>query len=905
MRKGRFAALSDNSPEAAAPLSTVDLLLFDFLAAEDERGARVALDRARPLSLVAPFLAGIHGVGAAVLALCGAGWMAVVPALAGVLASDWALWFLARRTRTHSLKPHILIRLTALHIIAAATIWITLMGSAAIGAGGDPAIIEAALLTGAAAGIAAFFAVPGLMLLSCLLTVGAVSMFAPPGPFLGIAAGLCGALALLSIFRAREAILSAYRRLSVEWQAQQARRFVADFEQSKRGWFWETNADGALTYVSDQLAGHLGGSAAELAGRRFGEILILQENASPDAARHGLDFHLSARFPFSDIIVRAQGGDEICWSLAGSPNFDEYGRFTGFRGIGTNLTEQRRSEAEINKLAKYDSLTGLPNRAMMRLTLDEALVNAARRKKGCSLFAIDLDRFKQVNDTLGHPVGDVLLRQVAERLREAIGDEGQIGRLGGDEFEAILPGMDAEGRLGTLAGKLIKAVSKPYTIGGHKIRIGASIGIAVGSPGKCYAEGLIKDADLALYAAKTAGKGTFRHFAPEMHVENAERQILERDLRGALAQGQLRLLYQPIFDAVTEEVVAFEAVLRWAHPTRGVLSPASFAEVAEETGLMPAIGEWALRTACAEAGRWPRHVRVAVNLSPLQLSNPALPAILTNVIAAAQIEADRLELGISEGSLDPENAAAGGTLSRLKAVGVRLALEGFGTGRSSFGHLRAAPFDKIKIDKSCVQDAAEGNRTAAIVRAIVTLAESLAIDVIAEGVETHTQLALVRRLGCSQIQGAAFARPMPAGEALTLAARSKGGRAQSPDYSRPPRHRLIRMGNLQWAGKAVPVRLCNISAGGAMLECDEMLEPGERVVLDLAEAGLVEAEIRWSRDGRHGLRFERAFDMQSLAASKRPGVKMLRPQYLESETSPDSPWAGPKEALTPKAARRL
>ena len=255
--------------------------------------------------------------------------------------------------------------------------------------------------------------------------------------------------------------------------------------------------------------------------------------------RKTLGFHLSACFPFSDVVVRPASEQDVHWSLSGNPIFDERGRFLGFRGIGTDLTEQRKSEREISRLARFDSLTGPPNRAMMRQTLDEALRNAAHRQKGCALFMIDLDRFKNVNDTLGHPIGDALLRQVADRLKSVMGNHGQVGRLGGDEFQAVLPGTRRHRAARILARTLIEQVSRPYTIEGHKVTIGASVGIAIGDPGRASADALVRNADLALYAAKGAGRGKHRLYEPSMHSEAAERQLLENDLRQAIERDEL------------------------------------------------------------------------------------------------------------------------------------------------------------------------------------------------------------------------------------------------------------------------------------------------------------------------------------------------------------------------------
>jgi diguanylate cyclase (GGDEF)-like protein len=508
---------------------------------------------------------------------------------------------------------------------------------------------------------------------------------------------------------------------------------------------------------------------------------------------------------------------------------------------------------------------------------------------------IDLDRFKQVNDTLGHPVGDKLLKKVALRLIEVLGEDGQVGRLGGDEFEAILPGIEEEGRLSELARRLIEQVSRPYKIAGHEIRIGTSVGIAVALPGKTLAESLIKDADVALYAAKRDGRGTFRFFAQEMHARATERQILENDLRHALASDQLRLLYQPIVDSVTEEVVAFEALLRWHHPVRGVLAPALVVPLAEESGLMPAIGDWVLRTACAEAAKWPRHLRVAVNLSPVQFADPALAATVTGTLASSRLDPERLELEINEAVFLADGAMTEATLKRLRAIGVRLALDNFGTGHSGLGHLRDAPLDKIKIDRSFVRGAADpGSRNGAIVRAIVVLAESLGMDTTAEGAERIEDLALIRRLGCSQVQGFIFGKPMTADEARALAGESRPS-AEVLGFSRPPRYRLIRNGRLNLSGRGLGVRLRNISAGGAMIECEEQPSPGTPVELDLEEAGTLAAEVRWSEQGQVGLRFAEAFSLGKLARKRRRGgpPEMLMPQYLGAAPASPGPTPSP------------
>jgi diguanylate cyclase (GGDEF)-like protein len=905
MRKGRFAGLGDKALGAVSPPRLAELFLFDFMPAADEDADRVAADRRRALELAFPLLAGGHLLWGTVLlgALAGAGAkLSMVPIaalLAAILLLDAALWAALRRLPW---KPHRMLWLTALQGLVTGALWIAAAGSAA----GDPQagtlLVQSALIAGAASGVPVFNAVPLLLTLAGFQTLVLVAQIRSGQPILEIGAAIFVFLFCVCISRSRHLILSARERVAFQWQAKKAQRFVQDFEASGRGWFWETNADGVLSYASDPLANHLRLEAGELIGRRFDEVLMLGTADEQGDERRTLGFHLSVRFPFSDVVVRAPASDEIWWSLSGSPNFDDYGRFLGFRGLGTNLSEQRRTEAETTKLARYDTLTGLPNRAMMRATLDEALANADARRRGCALMMIDLDRFKHVNDTLGHPVGDQLLKKVAARLAKVLGDDGQVGRLGGDEFEAILPGVEEQSVLSDLARRMIEDVSRPYRIDGHEVRIGISVGIAVARPGKALAEGLIRDADLALYAAKADGRGTFRFFAQEMHALATERQILEADLRLALGKDQLRLVYQPIVDSVTEEVVAFEALLRWHHPFRGIVPPSTTIPLAEECGLMPRIGEWVLRTACAEAVKWPGHIRVAVNLSPLQFTDPALGATVTGTLASSRLDPERLELEINEEVFLADRGVTDQTLKRLRRIGVRLALDNFGTGHSGLGHLRDAPLDKIKIDQSFVRGAAgPAPPNAAIVRAIVVLAESLGMDTTAEGAETLEEVALIRRLGCSQVQGFIFGRPVPAEEALALANVSKPT-ADVVGFSRPPRHRLIRTGSLRFQGRTLDVRLRNISAGGAMAECDEKLLPGIPVELDLDDAGCLQAQVRWCQHGQVGLHFAVPFELASLGrARSSPGAP--KPRKTSAAPAHETPAPAGRSPLAAKTRR--
>ncbi|HEX8667235.1 MAG TPA: EAL domain-containing protein [Allosphingosinicella sp.] len=887
MRQARFSGVAAEGQEPFRSRSLVRLILSDFRAPTREVEARIAGDRARSVGIALPLLvlcrlACWAAVAATLLPAHGlAAAAGPMLALGTVVALDLILCFALRRAG----RIYVIMRLALLQLLASTALSL-LAAWLALSVAPDSALVRIAIVASVAAGIPAFFTVAALLLATCCALVATVAAAAPGLEGAAVAGAVGAYVGWLAVLRARDFALRAEERLATEEEACTASRLIADFEESGRGWFWETSAEGLVTYVSRQLAASLGRLPEALLGARLSELLLVQAGGRSDDEGRGLAFHLSARFPFEDVLVSAPGSD-LCWALSGRPTFDPFGRFLGFRGIGSNVSEQRRREVESSNRARYDGLTGIPNRSTMRTMLDEALANAAERRKGCALMMIDLDRFKQVNDTLGHPVGDKLLKQVAGRLAEALGEEAQVGRLGGDEFEAILPAVDTEGRLSALAEGLIRSIAEPFDVDGHDIRIGASVGIAIARPGKAYAAALVKEADLALYAAKAGGRGTFRFFAAEMHEEAADRQILEADLRSALGKDQLRLLFQPIVDSVSEEVVAFEALLRWHHPTRGVLAPAAFLSVAEESGLMPGIGSWVLRSACAEAAKWPAHVRLGVNLSGSQLRDPALASNVIGALAANGVEPDRLELEIGETFFLADPTATGQVLDKLKALGVRLALDNFGTGLSGLAHLRRAPVDKIKIDRSFVRGAAgAGGRDAAIIRAIVVLAESLGIDTTAEGTESLEELALVRRLGCSQVQGFLFGRPAAPAKALEMARESRPT-AEIVGFSRPPRHRLIRLGTLQWDGRAYPARVRNISSGGAMVECETAIPPDRKVKLDLDEAGLVPAEVRWCQRGQMGLKFEREFDLRTLARARRgpAGPKTITPGAA-NETAP-------------------
>jgi diguanylate cyclase (GGDEF)-like protein len=441
---------------------------------------------------------------------------------------------------------------------------------------------------------------------------------------------------------------------------------------------------------------------------------------------------------------------------------DEIGRLaTTFNRMSAGIVERER---KISHLAFHDTLTGLPNRAFFHQSLEQFAARATRGGDPVAVLCLDLDGFKAINDTLGHPVGDALLRCVSTMLKD-LAPDAMVARLGGDEFALILADFADPDRPRQLAQALVDRLAEPVELELHTVTTGASIGIAIGPGDGDDADMLLKNADLALYRAKKDGRGVFRFFETALDEAARRRRQLELDLRLALKAGQFALHFQPIVDTATNRICTFEALLRWHHPTRGMVSPVEFIPVAEETGLIGSIGEWVLREACRVAAGWPEDVRVAVNVSPLQFRSPGFHTMVLQAIAAAGLAPNRLEIEITESIFLEGESTVVDILHRLRAIGVRVALDDFGTGYSSLSYLRSFPFDKIKIDRSFVMTVAEDSASAAIVRAIVDLATALHMETTAEGVEDEDQLAELRGQGCSSIQGYLFSRPVAEADA--------------------------------------------------------------------------------------------------------------------------------------------
>ena len=556
---------------------------------------------------------------------------------------------------------------------------------------------------------------------------------------------------------------------------------LREFEENEADWLWEVDTTRLLRSVSPRFAFALGCQQAEAEGQPLLRM-IATENCDPKdyaPSLRELADKLKKRESFSNLIVHVMiRGEERWWELSGTPMRDERGRFVGFRGVGSDVTEQRASSEKIAYLARFDTLTSLPNRLQVHEGLDQALQQASKWRTRCALLMVDLDRFKAVNDSLGHMTGDKLLAQVSARLRGIIGSDHLCGRLGGDEFAIVMTDIEKPTAIDDLARRVISTLSEPYQVDHHTLYVGASVGSAIGPRDGNSVEDLMRNADLALYRAKDTGGGVHCEFKPELHATAEERRQLEASLRKAVLADEFVLHYQPVVDANTEELVSFEALVRWNSPEHGFVSPGKFIPLAEDTRLIVPIGRWVLRQACLEAREWPDHVKVNVNVSPEQLLEPNFVEEVVNALSASGLRPERLEVEVTESIFVRDATTARHSLEAIMALGCSVALDDFGTGYSSLGYLRTLKFSTIKVDRSFVQGAAQGsNESLAIINAVVAMANSLDMTTTAEGVETADEAKLIRNLGCDKIQGYYFGRPMSKEDARRIFRR--GGHALS------------------------------------------------------------------------------------------------------------------------------
>jgi len=563
-----------------------------------------------------------------------------------------------------------------------------------------------------------------------------------------------------TLYNHRSFIQRTVSRMELEEQREVVGLLLREFEEESSDWLWRTDVNNHLEHISERMTQVFGAAESELRGRDFVALISSFADGTPGAAAAlaRLRESFGQQEAFREVLVPVRLQDRhFWWHITGKPLFERNGAFKGYRGVGSDVTAAQESQARIAHMATHDSLTGLPNRFLFQKALTAAFGGPVH----FALIWADLDQFKGVNDTLGHATGDALLVAVADRLHACVGPDDLIARLGGDEFVILQHAANADAA-SELAGRIVKSISAPYHLNDMRVGIGVSLGISLASADAGSPDELLKNADLALYRAKADGRGTWRFYEAEMDIRAEERRTLQNDLRLALDHGEFSLMFQPIIQLSNCSVATAEALLRWTHPVRGAVPPDRFIAIAEETGLIVRIGEWVLRRACEEAMRWPGTTRVAVNMSPVQFRDPSLLQILDRALSDSGLPPSRLVLEITESIFLDANDAVITTLHCLRQRGVSVALDDFGTGYSSLSYLRSFPFDKVKIDKSFVRDIAHQESSLAIVRAITGMANSLGMVVVAEGVETEDQLALLRAEGCELVQGYLFSRPLAA-----------------------------------------------------------------------------------------------------------------------------------------------
>jgi diguanylate cyclase (GGDEF)-like protein/PAS domain S-box-containing protein len=540
-----------------------------------------------------------------------------------------------------------------------------------------------------------------------------------------------------------------------------------DIAAAASDWIWETDADLRLTYVSEQCRQLLGTEPQALVGHDLRSLFLPAAADPPQAQAIG---SLAAAGPFHGAVYRCRGsGSEVrVLRVAGRP-VHAGARLVGYRGTATDVTKEIAALEQARFLAQHDALTGLPNRLVLHDRLEHELSRCERHHATAALLCLDLDGFKEVNDALGHGHGDLLLARCADRLRACVRAGDTVTRHGGDEFIILQTDVAQPADVAQLCTRILESLSEPFDLDGHLAPISASVGVALAPADAGDATQLLQRADLALYRAKTGGRNRYCFFEPGMDDALRQRRRLETELRHALATGQLELHYQPQVDLASGAVVGLEALVRWRHPERGIVLPAEFVPLAEATGVIVPLGAWVLQAACRDAAGW-GGLPVSVNVSPVQFRQRDLPAVVRQALVAAGLAPERLELEVTETVLVDETGDPLATLGELRALGVRIAMDDFGTGYSSLAYLQRFPFDRIKIDRSFIQQMGSTPNTRAIVRAMVQVGRGLAIQICAEGVETPLQLAQLRNEGCHQAQGYLFAPPVPASEVAGMMA---------------------------------------------------------------------------------------------------------------------------------------
>nr|WP_315225358.1 EAL domain-containing protein [uncultured Albidiferax sp.] len=704
-----------------------------------------------------------------------AGWTSVVSVIA--LANAWLWW--ARRAVLPSTPVSVrAVRLLVADVATSALAFVAMSGYLYTSVDGDGRLLLTAVLAAfIGMGSWMYSCLPQAALLwSCILCAGLAMLFSNrPEPvytyLMGLLVFYAAVVWITTLLTSRMFLNGLKFEAEIERQNQLVGLLLNDFEEHASDWLWETDREGCLRHVSQRLAQAMGVSPSELQGQHLVQRMAAmspQMVPAHAAMFRALEQCLVRQQAFRGVLVPARVAGQLqWWSLTAKPLHDGAGQWQGWRGVGSDVTAARQREMEMARLAHIDTLTGLANRYQFGKRLAGHFAPAITAGP-CTLLLLDLDNFKAVNDSLGHAVGDQLLQAVALRLQSVVDPTTLLARLGGDEFAVLVPGILARSLVERLGTQLQAALAHPWMANGHRIEVQASIGAGFAPTDGDTAEQLLKVCDMALYAAKAAGRHTLRFFEPALALRAQQHLALLSDLGLALQRGEFVLHYQPQVDLASGALVGFEALVRWQHPLRGLVSPLEFITVAEESGLIVPLGAWVLRQACVDAVIWPAHLRVAVNMSAVQFSQADVLAVVDSALQHSGLPSSRLELEITESTLMQDSQVGLAVLQALRAKGVRVALDDFGTGYSSLAYLRSFPLDKLKIDRSFISilDNADNDPSAAaIVQTIIQLARALQLDTNAEGVETASQFAQLRRMGCAQAQGYWIAKPMDAAQA--------------------------------------------------------------------------------------------------------------------------------------------
>ncbi|WP_427967251.1 putative bifunctional diguanylate cyclase/phosphodiesterase [Altererythrobacter sp.] len=628
-----------------------------------------------------------------------------------------------------------------------------------------------------------------------------------------------------------------------------------ELERSGLGWFWATDAEGALTYLSGAIAERIHVPMEQLIGQPLQSVFKAIDGSGRTKS---LSLKLGARKSFSGFAVGSELGEsDVVIRLSGRPMVSSSGKFQGFRGTGTDITEEYRREEETERLAKYDSLTGLANRHRMAQIIDSTLTAFRSAKRNCAIMMLDLDRFKQVNDTLGHAAGDELLKEVANRLKRAVEIDCEIGRLGGDEFQIMLPDMDDRGKLGEIASKIIAMLTQPYSLEEGRCVIGGSVGIAIAPHDGVTRDEVVRSADLALYAAKNGGRGQYRFYTGDLENETIFRRRLEGDLLEAIREEQLFLKFQPVVSADTQIVTTLEALVCWNHPQRGEIDEEEFQSIVEGSSLLVDVGEWTIAQACKEASQWPESLRVSVNIPSSQFMADGFVSSVSAALEASDISPTRLELEVKETVFLGDTNVVDKTLAALFKLGARLTLDEFGTGYSSLGYLRRAPFDNIKIgDNFCSAAMDRDSRDLGLVKAIVALAKALGMNTTATGIESVELVDQLRKANVDFLQGAIYSDPVSSSDVLSELASGAWEIEPGSRVKRARRRTVYRKIQVIHDDHSYDVTLRNLSKTGAFIEGLLDVPVDTQFVVDLGGGQLAVATVTRSRGDTQGLEFE-------------------------------------------------